>query len=32
MWVLVVLCVVLTLVISIAAQINLFKHLKDGTY
>ena len=32
MWVLVVLCVVLTVVITIAAQINLFNHLKNGTY
>jgi len=32
MWILVVLCIVLTFVINIAAQLNLFTHLKNGTY
>jgi len=32
MWIMVVLCIVLTFVINIAAQLNLFSHLKNGTY
>jgi len=32
MWIMVVLCVVLTFAINIAAQLNLFTHLKNGTY
>lgn len=32
MWMLVVFFVVLTVVVNLAAQLNLFSHLKNGTY
>ena len=32
MWMLVVFMILLTFVVNIAAQINLFTHLKNGTY